>query len=126
MSTVDGGSVLGPLQGGAQPTAATPSTATTPLQQAQQVAQSGANVSQTGPGAGAASVAGQAAVKASAPKRPARRGGKAAFDRPVRALFILTLKNPVRKMCIDVVEWKYPLNIYNLVILFIHFFCRPL
>ncbi|XP_051160359.1 muscle calcium channel subunit alpha-1 isoform X2 [Leptopilina boulardi] len=106
MSTGDGGSALGPLQGGAQPTAATPSTATSPLQQSQQVAQSGANVSQTGPGAGAASVAGQAAVKASAPKRPARRGGKAASDRPVRALFFLTLKNPLRKMCIDVVEWK--------------------
>lgn len=114
MSTGDGGSALGPLQGGAQPTAATPSTATSPLQQSQQVAQSGANVSQTEPGAGAASVAGQAAVKASAPKRPARRGGKAASDRPARALFFLTLKNPLRKMCIDVVEWKYPFSIRNL------------
>lgn len=106
MSTGDGGSALGPLQGGAQPTAATPSTATSP--QTQQAAQSGANASQTGPGAGAASAAGQAAVKASAPKRPARRGGKAASDRPTRALFLFTLTNPLRKMCIDVVEWKYP------------------
>jgi hypothetical protein len=43
-----------------------------------------------------------------APKRPLRRGGKTHADRPKRALFCLTLKNPLRKMCIDVVEWKYP------------------
>ncbi|XP_075219333.1 ca[2+]-channel protein alpha[[1]] subunit D isoform X3 [Lycorma delicatula] len=41
-----------------------------------------------------------------APKRPVRRGGKPPPDRPQRALFCLTLKNPVRKLCIDVVEWK--------------------
>jgi len=29
--------------------------------------------------------------------------------RPPRALFCLTLKNPVRKLFIDIVEWKYPL-----------------
>lgn len=28
--------------------------------------------------------------------------------RPVRALFCLTLKNPLRKFCIQVVEYKYP------------------
>lgn len=28
--------------------------------------------------------------------------------RPVRALFCLTLQNPLRKLCIRVVEWKYP------------------
>ena len=28
--------------------------------------------------------------------------------RPRRALFCLNLKNPVRKLCIRVVEWKYP------------------
>lgn len=28
--------------------------------------------------------------------------------RPPRALFCLTLKNPVRKLFIDIVEWKYP------------------
>jgi len=28
--------------------------------------------------------------------------------RPVRALFCLTLQNPIRKLCIRVVEWKYP------------------
>ncbi|XP_026685320.1 muscle calcium channel subunit alpha-1-like [Diaphorina citri] len=44
------------------------------------------------------------------PKRPIRRAGKPPPDRPQRALFCLTLKNPLRKMCIDVVEWKYPLS----------------
>lgn len=47
-------------------------------------------------------------------KRPVRRGGKAPPDRPQRALFCLTLKNPIRKLCIDVVEWKYPFS-YALV-----------
>lgn len=41
-------------------------------------------------------------------KRPVRRGGKPPPDRPQRALFCLALKNPIRKLCIDVVEWKYP------------------
>lgn len=27
---------------------------------------------------------------------------------PQRALFCLTLKNPIRKLCIAIVEWKYP------------------
>ncbi len=29
--------------------------------------------------------------------------------RPARSLFFLTLKNPFRKACINIVEWKYPL-----------------
>ncbi|CAH0562347.1 unnamed protein product [Brassicogethes aeneus] len=40
------------------------------------------------------------------PKRPVRRGAKPPPDRPQRALFCLYLKNPVRKLCIEVVEWK--------------------
>lgn len=59
-----------------------------------------------GGGGGAGSAAANAA--ATAPKRPVRRGGKPPPDRPVRALFCLPLKNPVRKMCIEIVEWKYP------------------
>ncbi|CAH1153243.1 unnamed protein product [Phaedon cochleariae] len=55
-----------------------------------------------GPGGGRPSPAAAAA----AAKRPARRAGKAPPDRPQRALFCLHLKNPLRKMCIDVVEWK--------------------
>jgi len=31
--------------------------------------------------------------------------------RPPRALFCLTLKNPVRKLFIDIVEWKYPFSL---------------
>lgn len=49
-----------------------------------------------------------ATVPATGTKRPVRRGGKAQPDRPVRVLFCLGLKNPLRKLCIDIVEWKYP------------------
>lgn len=49
---------------------------------------------------------GGAAAAPAAPKRPVRRGGKPQPDRPQRALFCLTLKNPLRKLCIDIVEWK--------------------
>ncbi|CAF4924576.1 unnamed protein product [Pieris macdunnoughi] len=41
-----------------------------------------------------------------APRKPARRGLKVQPERPKRALFCLTLKNPLRKLCIDIVEWK--------------------
>lgn len=43
---------------------------------------------------------------AAAPKRPVRRGGKPQPERPTRALFCLGLKNPIRKLCIDITEWK--------------------
>ncbi|XP_048511904.1 muscle calcium channel subunit alpha-1 isoform X10 [Athalia rosae] len=46
------------------------------------------------------------ASKTPAPKRPQRRGGKPPPDRPIRALYCLPLKNPLRKMCIEVIEWK--------------------
>ncbi|KAM7341447.1 ca[2+]-channel protein alpha[[1]] subunit D isoform 4-T4 [Cochliomyia hominivorax] len=39
-------------------------------------------------------------------KRPQRRGGKQQPDRPERALFCLTLKNPVRAFCIRIVDSK--------------------
>ncbi|XP_063370147.1 muscle calcium channel subunit alpha-1-like [Cydia amplana] len=41
-----------------------------------------------------------------APRKTARRGPKVLQERPKRALFCLTLKNPIRKVCIDIVEWK--------------------
>lgn len=41
-----------------------------------------------------------------ATKRPVRRGGKPQPERPIRALFCLGLKNPIRKICIDITEWK--------------------
>ncbi|XP_076224240.1 ca[2+]-channel protein alpha[[1]] subunit D isoform X1 [Nomia melanderi] len=100
----DGGSLLGPPGlSGAQPTAATP-----PIlgqhrnSQSAQDGQPATAQSQTGQTLGTST----GAAAKSAPKRPARRGGKPPPDRPVRALFCLPLKNPVRKMCIDVVEWK--------------------
>lgn len=51
-------------------------------------------------------VAGGTNPAAAAPKRPVRRGGKPQPERPVRALFCLGLKNPIRKLCIDITEWK--------------------
>ncbi|PZC81661.1 hypothetical protein B5X24_HaOG212367 [Helicoverpa armigera] len=41
-----------------------------------------------------------------APRKPPRRGPKVQQERPKRALFCLTLKNPMRKAFIDIVEWK--------------------
>ncbi|XP_045456632.1 muscle calcium channel subunit alpha-1-like [Melitaea cinxia] len=41
-----------------------------------------------------------------APRKTPRRGPKVQQERPKRALFCLTLKNPLRKLCIDIVEWK--------------------
>lgn len=41
-------------------------------------------------------------------KANARKPLVNANPRPPRALFCLTLKNPLRKLFIDVVEWKYP------------------
>ena len=42
------------------------------------------------------------------PKKQARPRGKQQPERPKRSLFCLTLKNPLRKLCYDIVEWKYP------------------
>ncbi|XP_026318238.1 muscle calcium channel subunit alpha-1-like [Hyposmocoma kahamanoa] len=41
-----------------------------------------------------------------APKKPPRRGPKVQQERPKRAIFCLTMKNPLRKICINIVEWK--------------------
>ncbi|KPJ04593.1 Voltage-dependent calcium channel type D subunit alpha-1 [Papilio xuthus] len=43
------------------------------------------------------------------PKKPARPRGKPQPEKPKRSLFCLGLKNPLRKLCYDIVEWKYPL-----------------
>lgn len=120
----DGGSALGPPARlpGTQPNAATPSNATPPGQQPNvggvggvpdtaQLANSHQPPPQSQTGAGGTGAAG--AASKSAQKRPVRRGGKPPPDRPVRALFCLALTNPLRKMCISVVEWKYPLLFYS-------------
>lgn len=41
----------------------------------------------------------------SKPKKPTTTTA----TRPPRALLCLTLKNPIRRACISIVEWKYPL-----------------
>ena len=60
----------------------------------------------------AAGVAGT--MTAAAKKRQNRKTAQQnANPRPPRALFCLTLKNPVRKWCIRFVEWKYPFEKYK-------------
>ncbi|XP_065351464.1 muscle calcium channel subunit alpha-1 isoform X1 [Cloeon dipterum] len=58
------------------------------------------------PGDASAAAAAAPAAPKREPRRPLRRGGKPLPDRPQRALFCLGLTNPVRKLCIDIVEWK--------------------
>ncbi|RWS32011.1 voltage dependent Ca2+ channel Cav1 subunit-like protein [Leptotrombidium deliense] len=45
-----------------------------------------------------------------AARKPARKPGPKPPDRPPRVLLCLGLKNPIRKLCIDIVEWKYPFH----------------
>lgn len=51
-----------------------------------------------------------AATGANMPKRRpnTRKMPQNTNPRPPRALFCLSLKNPIRRLCIDVIEWKYP------------------
>ncbi|TRZ22844.1 hypothetical protein HGM15179_004267 [Zosterops borbonicus] len=37
-----------------------------------------------------------------------KKQGSTTATRPPRALLCLTLKNPIRRACISIVEWKYP------------------
>ena len=59
----------------------------------------------------AASIAGKAAASATMKRRPnpTKSGGTSFNIRASRSLFCLTTSNPIRKLCISVVEWKYPL-----------------
>jgi hypothetical protein len=45
---------------------------------------------------------------AAAKRREQQQRAAEANARPPRALFCLTLKNPIRRLCINIVEWKYP------------------
>jgi len=60
----------------------------------------------------AATIAGKAAAATAIKRRPnAGKPGGAAFNiRASRSLFCLTTSNPIRKLSISVVEWKYPLH----------------
>lgn len=58
----------------------------------------------------ATAIAGGQCAAAGASKRPVRRGAvKVQPERPIRALYCLGLNNPIRKLCITITEWKYPL-----------------
>lgn len=53
----------------------------------------------------------------SKPKKPTTTTA----TRPPRALLCLTLKNPIRRACISIVEWKYPLTNHECKFVFILF-----
>lgn len=75
----------------------------------------------------AATSQGQQTAKKRPPPRKAARS--AAQERPIRALFCLGLKNPVRKLCISIVEWKYEVfiqfGLYTYVLHLIIFKTNP-
>lgn len=58
----------------------------------------------------AATIAGKAAAASATKRRPnaAKQGGASFNIRASRSLFCLTTSNPIRKLSISVVEWKYP------------------
>ncbi|XP_063603708.1 muscle calcium channel subunit alpha-1-like isoform X6 [Penaeus indicus] len=74
-----------------------------PLSSAWQAALSGATSMSQGQVAAATDATPHEGRKRPPPRRPV---GKPPENRPARALFCLGLKNPLRKICIDVVEWK--------------------
>ncbi|XP_004438854.1 PREDICTED: voltage-dependent L-type calcium channel subunit alpha-1C isoform X7 [Ceratotherium simum simum] len=57
--------------------------------------------------------------------KPKKQGSTTA-TRPPRALLCLTLKNPIRRACISVVEWKYPLPFEIIILLTIFANCVAL
>lgn len=50
-----------------------------------------------------------------------KKQGNTSNSRPPRALFCLSLNNPIRRACISLVEWKYPLMQFQLIC-FLRFF----
>ena len=60
----------------------------------------------------AASIAGKVAAASATKRRPnaAKPGGASSNIRASRSLYCLTTSNPIRKLSISVVEWKYPLR----------------
>lgn len=79
-------------------------------------AQDGGDVAASTPVTNATPDAGPLIPVPVAPRKPPRRGPKVPQERPKRALFCLTLKNPLRKLCINIVEWKYPLKITRILL----------
>lgn len=52
-------------------------------------------------------------VKKRQQKEKSKKPVPPAAPRPARALFCLTLQNPLRKACISIVEWKYPFCLHG-------------
>lgn len=50
-----------------------------------------------------------------------KKQGNTSNSRPPRALFCLSLNNPIRRACISLVEWKYPLIQFHFHRLFLAF-----
>ncbi|XP_052753576.1 muscle calcium channel subunit alpha-1 isoform X7 [Galleria mellonella] len=90
--------------GGEEPATTAPPAATTPTGAATTAVTATALV--TGTAAATIDGTGPLIPVPPAPRKPPRRGPKVQQERPKRALFCLTLKNPLRKLCIDIVEWK--------------------
>lgn len=50
-----------------------------------------------------------------------KKQGNTSNSRPPRALFCLSLNNPIRRACISLVEWKYPFLQLAFKMIFLHF-----
>ena len=53
-----------------------------------------------------------------------KKQGNSSNSRPARALFCLSLNNPIRRACISIVEWKYPFSGEVFLIFFHHLFFK--
>lgn len=53
-----------------------------------------------------------------------KKQGNSSNSRPARALFCLSLNNPIRRACISIVEWKYPFLGEVFLIFFHHLFFK--
>lgn len=54
-----------------------------------------------------------------------KKQGNSSNSRPARALFCLSLNNPIRRACISIVEWKYPFfGGKSFLFLFYHLFFK--
>lgn len=63
------------------------------------------------------------AAQSAATKKRSGVRTQAANARPERTLFCLTLRNPLRKLCIKIGEWKYPFNFFiNFLFLIFNFY----
>ena len=85
-----------------------PTTVSSPVSPAPATAAGGSSV----PGIISPAAAAEAAAAAAAKRKALSRRGKPPPERPTRALLCLSLTNQIRKLCISVVEWKYPFSLF--------------